>query len=506
MTETYENTSFYEALSGTTDNELGIPYITKGTGLDWYATYMKMLYTLRQSFFPAGQLRVYKDGDLTVGVYAGKWINGNTEVSYSGSSSNSITDNATNYVYLTADGTLTINTTGYPAPTATSHIRLGRVVASSGAITNIYDDRAYNIWSFTGSGGSSTLFNLLDWQESVLDEVDFTTAEPSSPSDGDRYLNTVTGTSSGTSQSVTANYIYEWNGTNWTEIAPDEGTVCLVEDRDMLVGFNGSSWVDIGTFALLNEAQTFFNNTDITGSEAETLTDGSNADSLHVHTLDSGVTDVTATASEVNQVCDGVSANVTATNLSTLTGAGNSDSLHTHTLDSGITDVTATASEINQALDGISANVTDTNLNTLTGGGNADSLHTHGADGIDGRYSLSGTTTDATETEIYVNGVSGSRISIASGHCYTFRVQVSALRTETSTECAGYTIEGVIKNASGTTSLVGGTVVTSLGEDDSTWDVQAYADDTNDALIIKVTGAASKTINWKATVDLTDVS
>lgn len=41
--------------------------------------------------------------------------------------------------------------------------------------------------------------------------------------------------------------------------------------------------------------------------------------------------------------------------------------------------LTATATEINQALDGISANVTYTNLNTLTAGSssNADSLHTH---------------------------------------------------------------------------------------------------------------------------------
>lgn len=35
----------------------------------------------------------------------------------------------------------------------------------------------------------------------------------------------------------------------------------------------------------LNEMATFFGATDISGAEAETLTDGSNADSLHVHTL-----------------------------------------------------------------------------------------------------------------------------------------------------------------------------------------------------------------------------
>lgn len=40
-----------------------------------------------------------------------------------------------------------------------------------------------------------------------------------------------------------------------------------------------------------SEITTFFNNTDITAAQAETLSDGSNADSLHVHTMSSGITD-----------------------------------------------------------------------------------------------------------------------------------------------------------------------------------------------------------------------
>ena len=67
---------------------------------------------------------------------------------------------------------------------------------------------------------------------------------------------------------------------------------------------------------------------------------------------------------------------------------------HTHDL-SEVTDVTATASELNQVNDGVSVNVTATNLNTLTGGGNT-TLHTH-----DGRY--------FTETELSsTSGVSGA--------------------------------------------------------------------------------------------------
>jgi hypothetical protein len=48
------------------------------------------------------------------------------------------TDDAVNYVYLDFDGSLNVNTTGYPS---TTHIRLGRVVAADGVITSLLDDR-----------------------------------------------------------------------------------------------------------------------------------------------------------------------------------------------------------------------------------------------------------------------------------------------------------------------------------------------------------------------------
>jgi hypothetical protein len=52
---------------------------------------------------------------------------------------------------------------------------------------------------------------------------------------------------------------------------------------------------------------------------------------VHTHGLDD-ITDVTATAAEVNQVCDGVTGNVNATNLNTLNAGSASDasSLHNH--------------------------------------------------------------------------------------------------------------------------------------------------------------------------------
>jgi len=87
----------------------------------------------------------------------------------------------------------------------------------------------------------------LNWQEAIDDQVNFVTSEPGSPSTGDRYINTATGTSSGTSQSVTANYIYEWSGSTWTESAPVEGWTVWDKTDDTNYTFNGTAWVEFGS-------------------------------------------------------------------------------------------------------------------------------------------------------------------------------------------------------------------------------------------------------------------
>jgi hypothetical protein len=167
----------------------------------------------------------------------------------------------------------------------TPHIPLAAITTSAGNYSELDGDsidcRGRSMFQVCGAAAGS--LKLLDWQESLKDELNFTTLEPASPAIGDRYLNTATGSSSVRGQSVTANRVYQWNGASWTETTPTEGAAVLVEDRDMLIGYNGSAWVDIGTFALLNEAQAFFSATNITGAEAETLTNASNADALHVH-------------------------------------------------------------------------------------------------------------------------------------------------------------------------------------------------------------------------------
>jgi len=85
------------------------------------------------------------------------------------------------------------------------------------------------------------------WQTAVINQIDFTTSEPVSPTTGDRYINTVTGTSSGTSQSVTATYIYEWSGSSWDETIATEGMAVWDKNADTNYTFNGTLWVEFGS-------------------------------------------------------------------------------------------------------------------------------------------------------------------------------------------------------------------------------------------------------------------
>jgi hypothetical protein len=261
--------------------EQEVLYIPMGQS-PYHTSFYKMLHRLLNVARRAGDLRVYKDGDLTFGVRPGRVFDGDTLVEFAGAAGQALTNNAANSIYLTAGGSLVVSTDGFPVPSVTPHIRLASIETDAGTYTyaDITDCRGTGLMTVARGPACRGPF---DWQASVADELDFTAAEPGGPAAGDRYLNTTTGTSSETAQSVTADHVYEWNGTSWTDIAPTEGACCLVEDRDMPVGYSGAAWVDIGTFALLEEAQNFFAATDVSGAEAETLTDGSNADALHVH-------------------------------------------------------------------------------------------------------------------------------------------------------------------------------------------------------------------------------
>lgn len=140
MTETYPSDAELTALSGSSDAEQERLFPT--TNADpWVVEIFKALQRRDLVMARAGDLRVYRDGDATVGVRAGRLLDGDTPRDYAGSQANELTYADVHYLYLTAAGVLTINTTGFPAPSTTPHIPLAAVTTVDGEITAIVDYR-----------------------------------------------------------------------------------------------------------------------------------------------------------------------------------------------------------------------------------------------------------------------------------------------------------------------------------------------------------------------------
>ncbi|NBQ48872.1 MAG: hypothetical protein EBU33_10550, partial [Sphingobacteriia bacterium] len=104
-------------------------------------------------------------------------------------------------------------------------------------------------------------------------------------------------------------------------------------------------------------------------------------------------------------------------------------------------------------------------------------------------------TTNATATNVWLDGAS-TRLLLTTGKAYFVTVNVSGL-SSTGGAGAHYIRKVAIKNVGGTVTLIG--AVSTIGtdvEDVAGYDVTITADNTNKALDIKVTGAASTTLRW----------
>ncbi|MBA7635416.1 hypothetical protein ES703_43020 [subsurface metagenome] len=81
----------------------------------------------------------------------------------------------------------------------------------------------------------------LDWQPSVLDELD---TPPGTPTTGDRYLVIATATGDWVGHE---DDIAEWNGASWDFTTPNKGFAVWIEDVGRQKVYNGTNWVAFGT-------------------------------------------------------------------------------------------------------------------------------------------------------------------------------------------------------------------------------------------------------------------
>ena len=126
-----------------------------------------------------------------------------------------------------------------------------------------------------------------------------------------------------------------------------------------------------------------------------------------------------------------------------------------------------------------------------------------------GVYVLRSATTDATTTELFLDGTGGSQvITLPNNSLFTFDILVAGRRTDAVGGGAGYRFVGVIRKdaTSGSITFVGTPSKTILGETNTQWDAAVLADTSNGSLKVTVTGQIAKTIRWVATVMTTEVT
>lgn len=138
MTERYPDDSTLLGLDQ--DADTGVEYIATGQS-PYYLEFRKLIQRLLLAAQRANDLRVYQDGDLSVGVRPGRCVIADAAVAFAGTTGVSVTNNATTYLWLDSAGTAQSSTSSMPAD-RTTFVPLAEVVAAAGAITAITDRRA----------------------------------------------------------------------------------------------------------------------------------------------------------------------------------------------------------------------------------------------------------------------------------------------------------------------------------------------------------------------------
>lgn len=117
------------------------------------------------------------------------------------------------------------------------------------------------------------------------------------------------------------------------------------------------------------------------------------------------------------------------------------------------------------------------------------------------------TNSTATWEKLYIDGNSISHfLTIPSNRAWMFSVDIVAASDDTGgDESAAFHIKGCIENIAGAVSMVGSPIVTLVARDDTNWDVQAIANDTENSLDIEVM-ADGEDINWVAVVRIVETT
>jgi len=213
-------------------------------------------------------------------------------------------------------------------------------------------------------------------------------------------------------------------------------------------------------------------------------------------------TDGTTNAVRGAAICAGQSNNIAATY--SMIGAG--------------TDNTITVSGKYSFIGAGYANTTNSNYSSIVGGNSAktklygESSHAAGAFASAGDAQHTTlvarlATSDGSANQVLFLDGASERLVLSEKTTWTFTIKLSAYN-DTDSAAAGWIFRGAIRrDGANSTAIVGSIIEENWKETamDSTA-ASVVADDTNEALEIRVTGLAGKNIRWVATVDISQVS
>lgn len=121
------------------------------------------------------------------------------------------------------------------------------------------------------------------------------------------------------------------------------------------------------------------------------------------------------------------------------------------------------------------------------------------------QYVLTGTTTNATETEIFVGGVANTRMGATLDKNTFYTIDVVARETSGGSNYGVFTLKSAAKNIGGAVSDLGTVYEVVVARSSSNINIDARADTTNDSINFYVTGLAGVTLSWKAVVTTVEV-
>ena len=137
MAEYYPDNATLLAL--TEDEHTGGEYIPTGLS-PYFVEYRQMQQRLMLAAARASDLRVHQDGDLSVGVRAGRCAIAGNRISFNGSESISVASEQTTYLWLDSSGILQSSTTGWPTDRIMV-LPIAQVTAGESSISSVTDVR-----------------------------------------------------------------------------------------------------------------------------------------------------------------------------------------------------------------------------------------------------------------------------------------------------------------------------------------------------------------------------